>query len=87
MTTRDLGGHHKGAGVTARVLGSAPAESGVAARFFGSQLDDVEQPEDHQHDNDHANDSDATASGVHFDLPFSNQEGQFSADASWLRSP
>jgi hypothetical protein len=23
--------------------------------------------------NDHADDSDATASGVHFDLPFSNQ--------------
>jgi hypothetical protein len=33
----------------------------------------VDQPEDHQHDNDHADDSDATASGVHFDLPFSNQ--------------
>jgi hypothetical protein len=43
------------------------------ARFFGSQLDDVDQPEDHHHDNDHADDSDATASGVHFDLPFSNQ--------------
>jgi hypothetical protein len=73
MTADDLGGHHQEAGVTARVLRSAPAESGVAARSFGSRLDDVDQPEDHKHDNDHANDSDTTASGAHFDLPFSNR--------------
>src|SRR5665647_2002073 len=34
-----------------------------------SELDDVGQPEDHQHDDDHANDSDAAASRVHLDLP------------------
>jgi hypothetical protein len=41
------------------------------ARLFGSQLDDVDQPEDHQHDDDHADDPDATTSVVHLDLPFS----------------
>src|ERR1035437_175705 len=40
------------------------------ARLFGSQLDDVDQPEDHQHDDDHANDPDATTSVVHLDLLF-----------------
>src|SRR5664280_2110061 len=56
------------------------------ARLSGSQLDDVDQPEDHQHNDDHANDPDATTSVVHFDLPFSCQEGH-STVARASRSP
>jgi hypothetical protein len=40
----------------------------------GSQLDDAHQPEDYQHDEDHADDSDA-ATSVHLDLPFSEPVG------------
>jgi hypothetical protein len=33
---------------------------------MGSQLDDADQEEDHEHDDNHADDSDSTASVVHF---------------------
>jgi hypothetical protein len=66
-------GMTQGFGVTARIVRPAPRIRASRTRVIGSQLDDADQEEDHEHDDDYADDSDSTASVVHFDLPFSNQ--------------
>lgn len=40
---------------------------------FGSKLDDADQEQNHDNDHDHADDSDATTSCVHLDLPLNDR--------------